>query len=110
MMEYSLFEIKAIKQDYKLNNLDYKILWNKYDAREKLGTYYMHQLAKDDDKINHLLPIVIRSDTALKNAAFDCKSVFESKRKTATREDIDAFTKELVGLNSWSESKEEIAG
>jgi len=107
-LEYSLFEIENIKKDYKLVNLDYKILWNKYDAREKLGTYYMHQIAKDEAKFSHLLPIVIRSDTALKNAVFDCKSIFEAKRKTSTREDIDQFTKEIIGLNSIIERKEQL--
>lgn len=104
-LEYSLYEITSIKKDYKLINLEYKIVWNKYDAREKLGAYYMHQLAKDEQRLKSIIPVVIRSDAALKNAIFNSQSVFESNRKTSTREDLDQFTKEVIGINAWSDEK-----
>jgi chromosome partitioning protein len=107
-LKYSLHEIQNIKNDYKLKNLDYRILWNKYDAREKLGAYYMHELARDEAIFKHLLPVVIRSDASLKNAAFNSQSIFDLSRKTVTREDIDQFAKEILGLNEFAQRKNKV--
>ena len=101
-LEFTLAELKKLKKEFKLS-LEQKILWNRYDARERLGTIYMHELAKNDDMLEKLIPIVIRADANIKNAIFDAKNVFISK-KSAVREDIDQFTKEILGITAWSET------
>ncbi|QGN96924.1 hypothetical protein Psal006a_03579 (plasmid) [Piscirickettsia salmonis] len=63
----------------------------------------MHQLAKNPDLISKILPVVIRVDTSLKNAVFDAVSIFEKAKKTGIREDIDQFTREVLGINNWVE-------
>lgn len=103
-LEFTLSELAKIKKEFKLN-FDYRILWNRYDARERLGTIFMHQLAKQDDRTDKILPVVVRVDANLKNAIFDFKSVFELSKRASIREDIDQFTREILGLNLWSESK-----
>jgi len=101
-LEFSLAELTRIKKDFKLN-FDYRIIWNRYDARERLGALYMHQLTKDEEKFERILPVVIRTDTALKNAIFESKTIFNSPKKSAIKEDIDQFTKEILGINAWVE-------
>jgi chromosome partitioning protein len=103
-LDQTIAELQRIKEDFK-TGVDYLILWNKYDAREKLAPVYMHQIAKDDNKVKKLLPIVIRVDTALKNAVFDAKSIFELPKRAHIREDIDQFTKEILGINRWRDTK-----
>lgn len=101
-LEFTLAELNRIKREFKLT-FDYRIAWNRYDARERLGAIYMHEIAKQEDRFAKILPVVIRSDTSLKNAVFDSKSVFELPRKAQIREDIDQFALEILGLNLWKE-------
>jgi chromosome partitioning protein len=103
-LEFSVAELLKVKKDFKLN-FDYKIIWNRYDARERLGALYMHRIIQDENKINKILPIVIRTDVTLKNAVFDSKTIFEIPKKSFIREDIDQFTKEILGINEWNERK-----
>ena len=77
---------------------------NRYDARERLGAVYMHELTKQAERVDKILPVVIRADTSVKNAIFDTKSIFELPRKAPIREDIDQFTKEVLGINAWKEA------
>jgi chromosome partitioning protein len=101
-LEFTLAELAKIRKDFKLS-FDYRIIWNRYDARERLGAYYMHELAKNEDRIHKILPVVIRTDTSLKNAVFDSKTIFDLPKKATIREDIDQFTRELLGINAWRE-------
>jgi len=103
-LDFTLNELRKLKKEFKLK-FDYKIIWNRYDARERLGPIYMHQLSKDENKIHHILPFVIRTDTALKNAIYDATSIFDNGKKMGIKEDIDHFTKELLGINAWHEAK-----
>ena len=105
-MEFTIAEIKLIRKDFKLKNLDYKIIWNKYDAREKLGAVYMHHLIKDPDNFDKILPFVIRTDASIKSAVYESKTVFETNQKRNIKEDLDQLTRELIGLNDWSTNKD----
>ena len=106
-LDFTLEELKKINKEFKLN-IDIKIVWNRYDARERLGTVYMHAIAKDEDKYLNVLPVVIRVDASLKNSIFDGKSIFDIAKKTGIRDDFDQFTKEILGINQWSEKGKNI--
>ena len=106
-LNFTLSELGKIQKEFKLD-FDYKIVWNRYDARERLGVYYMHELAKDEKRSEHIYPVVIRTDTSFKNSIFDAKSIFDSPKKTPVREDIDQFAKEVLGINAWKEAKQEV--
>jgi chromosome partitioning protein len=101
-LDFTLAELKRIKKEFKLD-IDTKIVWNRYDARERLGAVYMHAIAKDEDKYHNVLPVVIRVDASLKNSIFDGKSIFDFTKKTGIRDDFDQFAKEILGINQWSE-------
>lgn len=103
-LDYTISELNRVKKDFKLA-FDYRIVWNKYDARERLGAVYMHELMKRDDLLNKILPVVCRVDVSLKNAVFDSRSVFEMPKKAPIREDIDQFAKEILGINVWKDAK-----
>lgn len=103
-LDFTLSELTRIKKEFKLD-FDYRVVWNKYDARERLGAVYMHELTKRVDMLNKILPVVCRVDVSMKNAIFDSKSVFELPKKAPIKEDIDQFTKEILGINSWKETK-----
>jgi chromosome partitioning protein len=100
-MQFSISEIEAIKVDFGLDKLDFKLVWNKYDAREKLGTIYMHALVKDEHMIDKILPVVIRTDTDFKNSVHEKRSIFEISKKSSAKEDIDELTREILGIRDW---------
>jgi chromosome partitioning protein len=99
-LEFTITELQRIKKEFKLN-YDYKIIWNRYDARERLGAVYMHALVKNEERAIKVMPVVIRADVSIKNAIFDSKSIFSLPKKTAIRDDIDQFTREVLGINAW---------
>lgn len=101
-LDYTISELNKIRKDFKLA-FDYRIVWNKYDARERLGAVYMHELMKRGDLTEKILPVVCRVDASLKNAVFCNKSVFDLPKKAPIREDIDQFAKEMLGINLWKE-------
>ena len=107
-LDFTLAELKRMKKEFKLD-LDTKIVWNRYDARERLGAVYMHAVAKDEDKIKNVLPVVIRVDASLKNSIFDGRSIFDFSKKAGIRDDFDQFAREILGLNHWSEKQKNSA-
>lgn len=104
-LDFTFSELTRVKKEFKLA-FDYRVLWNKYDARERLGAVYMHELTKREDIVNNILPVVCRVDVSMKNAVFNAKSIFELSKKAPIREDIDQFTKEILGINAWKDLKE----
>lgn len=102
-LDYTIYELNRVKTEFKLN-LDYRIIWNKYDSRERLGAVYMHDLMKRTELHNNIIPVVCRVDVSMRNAIFEAKSVFELPKKAPIREDIDQFAKEILGINTWKES------
>lgn len=103
-LEFTITELEKIKADFKLH-FDYRIVWNRHDARERLGMFYIHELAKRADRAEKVLPFVIRTDSSVKNAIFDSKSIFDTNKKSVVRGDVDQFAREILGINAWKESQ-----
>lgn len=102
-LDMTIHEIKNLKRSFKLNKLDYHIVWNKYDARKRLGAIYMHDLAKEVDA-SKILPVVIRVDSSYENAIANATSIFELSRSSSAKEDIDQATREILGISQWTEN------
>jgi chromosome partitioning protein len=104
-MEFTLSELERVREDFKLN-CDCRLIWNRFDGRERLGAFYVQELSRELKNSAKLFPVVIRADVSVKNAVFDAKSVFETTQKSAFREDIDQFTREVLGLNDFKAGEE----
>lgn len=102
----SVSEIKRLEAMFRNRNLkiDYKILFNKYDAREKLSLQVMGYIAQEENLRDHLIPIVIRTDTAFKNTKADGAHIFDLP-KSSGREDCISLITEITGINSWINEK-----
>lgn len=102
----SVSEIKRLEKMFEDRDLkiDYKILFNKYDAREKLSFQVMGYIGQENDLAEHLLPIVIRTDTAFKNTKADGGHIFDLQ-KSSGREDCISLITEITGINKWIEEK-----
>jgi len=101
-LEMTLNEIKRIKTNFKINRPNHLVVWNKYDARKRLGAIYMNELAKQIPTEN-ILPVVIRTDTNYQNSIANTGSIFENTKNSVAKEDIDQMTRELIGITSWVE-------
>lgn len=106
-LDFTLSELQKLKKEFKLH-FEHLIVWNKYDGRERLGAYYMHELAKREDLVDKIMPVVCRTDTSIKNAIFSETSIFGLSKKSPIKEDIDQFTKEVLGINQWNINKNSI--
>jgi chromosome partitioning protein len=96
-------EIRRLKKAFKLHDLSFFTVWNKYDARKRLGAIYMHDLLKDFSA-DLVLPVVIRTDSNYENAIANANSIFEIPKAISAKEDIDQLAKEILSINSWIES------
>ncbi|TNF65544.1 MAG: ParA family protein [Gammaproteobacteria bacterium] len=101
-LDMTIHEINNLKKSFKLKKLNYQIVWNKYDARKRLGAIYMHDLAKEVEG-SKILPVVIRVDSAYENAIANATSIFELSRSSSAKEDIDQATREILGISQWTE-------
>lgn len=99
-------EIEKIERSFKnlLIKINYKIIFNKYDAREKLSLNIMGAISERKNLKDNLLPLVIRTNTAFKNTKADGEYIFDTKKSTA-KEDCFALISELTGISDWVASK-----
>jgi chromosome partitioning protein len=105
-LEMTKSEIERLKKNWKLDNPKFLAVWNKYDARKRLGAFYMHDIAKRID-VEHIIPVVIRNDSSYEKAiAAKEGSIFESTRNNPAKDDIDQLTKEILGINKWLDSND----
>lgn len=95
-------EIEKIERAFKNIGIkiNYKIVFNKYDAREKLSLFIMGSISERKNLKENLLPVVIRTNTAFKNTKADGEYIFDIKNSTA-KEDCFALICELTGIADW---------
>lgn len=95
-------EIEKIEKAFKnlAIKINYKIVFNKYDAREKLSLNIMAAISERKNLKENLLPIVIRTNTAFKNTKADGEYIFDANKSTA-KDDCFALISELTGINEW---------
>jgi len=102
-LEFTVSELERVKSDFKLD-FDYRVIWNRFDARERLGAFYIHELSQNKRFAEKVMPIVIRTDASVKNAVFDSRSVFDLPKRSVFREDVDQFAQEIIGITKWKET------
>ena len=82
-----------------------KILFSKYDGREKLSIDTLAEIAQNEDYTKLLLPCFIRTSSEIPKASKEKRTVFASQKKSTAREDYDMYTRELLGLNALYEAR-----
>jgi chromosome partitioning protein len=99
-LSYTLKQLKDARTDYG-KDIPFAILWNKYDARERICHALIHEVAANPEYARHVMHLHIRTDSAARNAITLGQDVF-SQKKSHHREDIDDFAREVIGLNAWA--------
>lgn len=103
-MKMTLDSISGIQQEYDHLMQEVFVVWSRYDARERNSFHYLSEKNFGNAKV---MPVVIRSDSSFKNAQSMNKSVFELKKPSTAKEDIDLFSQELIGLRDYFSPKED---
>lgn len=104
-------EIEKVERSFKnlSMKMNYKILFNKYDAREKLTLNIMGAISERPSLKDALLPIVIRTNTAFKNSKANGEYIFDLKKSTA-KEDCYSLISEITGLSDWVQMRRSTQG
>jgi chromosome partitioning protein len=102
-------EMDKIKKSFCNTNLEmnYSVVFNKYDAREKLTLDIMGKISERENLKENMLPVVVRTNTAFKNSKADGCFVFDL-RKSSAKEDCFTLVSELIGLTDWSDASKGI--
>jgi len=101
-LSQTMEELADIKKEFK-SNFSIKILFNKYDAREKSSFDYLTTLSSKYAGL--FFKSFIRNNADLKNAIIAKKSVFDYKQAPA-REDYDLLTREILELKDLAQQAE----
>lgn len=97
-MKMTLSSIEGIQREYDGIQQEVFIVWSRFDARERNSFHYLTQKDFGNAKI---MPVVIRADASFKNAQAENKSVFEFKKHSNAKEDVDILAQELIGLREF---------
>jgi chromosome partitioning protein len=98
-MKMTLGSIEGIQKEYENLRQDVFIVWSRYDARERNSFHYLTEIK--DFGLAKVMPVVIRSDSTFKNAQSNNKSVFELKKRSNAKDDIDILAQELIGIREF---------
>lgn len=101
-LELTVKEIRSICGAFGLPVPEIKILFSKYDGREKLSIDALSDLAKDPEFSELLLPCFIRQSSELPRSARAGETVFASFKRNSAREDYDMYARELLNLNKFA--------
>lgn len=108
-LENTIEEIKKVQKGYRRNEagevirpINYKILFNKFDAREYVSMRYYSEISEQYK--DHLFNTVIKTSADVKTAQARRDDLFTYKKSSA-REDFDALTKEILGWDAITNRK-----
>jgi len=96
-LELTLNEISSICKTFGIQEPTVRVLYTKYDRRERISQDALVRLQKDYP--NFFIPIVIRTSTDYSKALEKRETVFTANRKGRAREDYDRFTRHILGID-----------
>lgn len=95
-LELTLAEVKAICEAFRIRKPEVKVLFSRYDKRERISAEAIQLLKTKYSK--YLLPVFIRTSTKFSNALSRHETIFASGTKSNPREDYDQFTRSLLKI------------
>lgn len=98
-LKASFEELANLENKFKKKNLLKNIILNRFDARKTSSNEYLKGLAGDSSYNPFMMNCFIRENSELENCINQRHSVFDYGKKNNAREDLDLFTKEIMGLN-----------
>lgn len=93
-------EIETLNKHYKKNKVDFKVFLNKFSGKTILSNNSLFALVQDPELQDRFLTSVIPYSQEIPNVIDRSLNLFCSLKKSVTRGDFDALTRELLHINA----------
>ncbi len=98
-LKASFEELENLEKKFKKKDLHKNTIFNRFDARKTSSNEYLKGLAGDSSYNQFMMNCFIRENSELENCINQKHSVFDYNKKNNAREDLDLFTRDVMGLN-----------
>jgi chromosome partitioning protein len=95
-LELTLNEIYSICKTFGIQEPTVKVLYTRFDRRERISQDALVRLQKD--YADYFIPVVIRTSTDYSKALEKRETIFTTSRKGRAREDYDHYARYILGL------------
>ncbi|OQY57663.1 MAG: hypothetical protein B6245_15930 [Desulfobacteraceae bacterium 4572_88] len=95
-LKLTMNEIFSIYEAFKLEKPEIRILFTKFDKREKISKSALKQLSSEYEE--YLLPVPIRTSTEFSKALENKGTVFAVLKNTKAKNDYDKYVRQILGL------------
>ena len=96
-LDITINEIHSICSTFNMDEPKVRILFSKYDRREKASETALLELKERYSK--YFIPFLIRTSTEFSKALQKKETIFASRRKSTAKEDYDMYVKHILGLD-----------
>jgi len=98
-LEISIAEFQQLQKRYELNEIQYKILLNKYDGRTNISQNTIATIYHNDDLKTKVFQSIIGINQDFPKAIKAHSSIFDSLRPNNSKKDIDQLTREILKID-----------
>lgn len=95
-LKLTLNEIFSIHEAFQLEKPEIRILFTKFDRREKIADHALKQLSSEYK--DYLIPVPIRTSTEFSKSLENKGTVFSVPKKTKAKNDYDKYVREILGI------------
>lgn len=92
-------EAKKLWESFGLKTPEIKILFNKYDGRERLSLEAYSYLQKHNEFSKYLMPTIIKTCADIPKSQKFGETIYAMAQKSSAKEDYDNVILEITGLN-----------
>lgn len=93
-------EAKKIWSSFGLEQPDIKILFSKFDGREKMSLEALSYLQKHSEYSRYLMPTIIKTCSDIPKSQKYGETIFAMSQKSSAKDDFDMVVLELTQLNT----------
>lgn len=100
-LKASLEELANLEKKFQQKHIKKNIVFNRYDARKLSSIEYLSNLIRSKIYKKYMMSCFIRESSEIENCINRKNSIFDFNRKNNAREDLDLFTKEVMGFGKY---------
>ena len=102
-LDLTLKEIDSICETFGLKRPQIRILYTKFDRREKIAAEGLRKLASEYGA--YFIPQVIRTTTDFSQGLARRETIFASLKKSQAKEDYDYYVRHILGLQRFADGR-----
>jgi len=102
-LDLTLKEIDSICETFGLQRPLIRVLYTKFDRREKIAAEALRRLTSE--YADYFIPKVIRTTTDFSYGLARRETVFASLKKSHAKEDYDDYVRQILGLEGFADRR-----